>query len=215
MCLTLSVPVSSCWASSLAEPVRQQARQLAESTDWGPVELAPSTGNATGTARMGRSAGDAIRHPLGAQTLFIEKQESKQTANTTLVRVYQFHYELQQARLLVVNPDDNRIVKIQPIASVHLPLNPTEIAYATDLLAQRADILDTLRQAQIRRGRMAFDKLAELDVKASIYEPLDNQHTCYIQRCVLLSLFDETRTVFSTEPVINLQTLQVTLLDSQ
>lgn len=209
VCLSLFVPASPTLAASLNQAQLQQALQLTNSTVWVAAVKAESR------AAHIEGAEVALPHPLGAQTLSIEKQESKKQPESKLLRVYQFHYELQQARLLVVDPDENRVIRIQQIASVHLPLNAAEIAYASQLLSQNNTILDTLREEQLKRGRVAFDDLSELDVKASIYEPLDAQHPCHRQRCVLLSLFDVTRTVFATEPVINLQTLQVTLMDGQ
>jgi len=87
-----------------------------------------------------------------------------------------------------------------------------EISFARELLSSQEDILAQLRDEQVRRGVSAFVELSQLDVKASVFEPLDTSHPCYRQRCALMSLFDQTRTVFSIEPVINLQTIQVDLL---
>jgi hypothetical protein len=151
-------------------------------------------------------------HPLGVQTLSVEKKESKNAADTTLLWVYQFHYDLRQSRLLTLNPSTETITKTQTIDSVHLPLNTAEIAYAISMLEAQSTIIDQLRDEQSSRGQAAFTSLAELDVKASIYEPLQQEHTCRQQRCALLSLFDNTNTVFSTEPVVNLQSQQVGLL---
>jgi hypothetical protein len=59
-----------------------------------------------------------------------------------------------------------------------------------------------------------FQSLDELEVKASIFEPLNKQHACARERCALLSLFDRTRTVFATEPVIYLSSQRVGLLQA-
>ena len=154
-------------------------------------------------------------HPLGVQTLSIEKQENKNLPDAARLRVYQFHYDLQQARLVIVNPDSRQVLDTQPIDSVHLPLNDTEISYATAMLSSQSTIIERLRAEQTARGRPPFRHLSDLDVKASIYEPLDHGDICYRQRCALLSLFDDTHTVFVNEPVINLQSLDVRLLDTQ
>jgi len=155
---------------------------------------------------------DSTAHPLGIQTLSVERQESKSGSAANMLRVYQFHYELQQARLVAIDSSTETVVDTQLINSVHLPLNTTEIAYAIAMLETDSAIVNQLRDEQTMRGGNTFASLAELDVKASIYEPLQHEHICQRQRCALLSLFDDTNTVFSTEPVVNLQTLQLGLL---
>lgn len=153
-------------------------------------------------------------HPLHVQTLSIEVQEHKGAKPANLARVYQYHYDLQQARVLVVDPDSKNIVSEQAIPSIHLPLNRSEIDFAAMLLASRKDITETLQNEQLRRGGTAFQSLQELEMKASIYEPMDSEHPCSRQRCALLSLFDNTRTVFAAEPVVFLQSLHVELVRS-
>jgi len=154
----------------------------------------------------------ATTHPLGIQTLSVERKEIKQEPDTLLINVYQFNYPLEQARLISVDISDERILGNQAIESVHLPLNDNEISFARKLLSSQEDILAKLRDEQVRRGVTTFVELSQLDVKASVFEPLDTSHPCHRQRCALMSLFDQTRTVFSIEPVINLQTIQVDLL---
>lgn len=194
----LSISLSDVTAASLDSNLRDTAGRLAMNTPW---------------VQSQRS--EAQSHPLGVQTLSIEKLESKQSPATRLLNVYQFHYDLQKARLVVVHPDKQQVLSTQSIDSVHLPLSDTEIAYATAMLTAQTTVINRLRAEQIKRGRVPFNKLTELDVKASIYEPLDIQHICHRQRCALLSLFDSTRTVFSTEAVVNLQNQNVLLLDTQ
>lgn len=156
----------------------------------------------------------AEKHPLQVQTLSIEKQEIKAEPDTPLLRVYQFNYQVQQARLVIVDSDNGSVAQIQAVNTVHLPLNTTEIAYASTLLAREEHIITSLRGEQSRRGHIPFKALSELDVKASIFEPVDNNHVCHRQRCALMSLFDDTSTVFSVEPIVNLQSNQVMLLHS-
>lgn len=151
-------------------------------------------------------------HPLGLQTLSVEIQEHKHNVSDRRVRVYQFNYDDPGTRMLVVDVLESRLVSEHSIASVHLPLNASEVRFASTLLSQRADIVEQMKAEQRQRGRSVFTSLDELDVKASIFEPIDMDHPCAVQRCALLSLFDDTRTVFSIEPVINLQSLDVLLL---
>ena len=172
-----------------------QAQTLAEGIPW--VQTRQSAG---------------ITHPLGVQTLSVERQENKKDPNPQRIRVYQFNYLLEQARVLSIDLNDNRVLQNQAIGSVHLPLSDKEIAFASQLLSVQDDILIRLRNEQISRGRIAFTDLSQLDVKASIFEPLETSHPCHQQRCALMSLFDDTRTVFTVEPVINLQSMQVDVL---
>jgi len=57
---------------------------------------------------------------------------------------------------------------------------------------------------QQSRGLIPLTDLRAHDVKASVFEPLITNHVCRSERCALLSIFDKTNTVFSTEPVVNL-----------
>jgi len=190
------MPLSTTKASSLDPVARQKAQRVADATQWRQPEriLASKT------------------HPLGAQTLSIERQESKLRQQNVVLRVYQYHYGLQQARLLKVDTDTSRLLASQVLESVHLPLNQVEKDYASALLQTQPRIIARLRAEQSDRGEAAFKSLTELDVKASIFEPIDPTHVCYQHRCVLMSLFDSTHTVFSIEPIINLQSGQVNLL---
>lgn len=192
MCVSFCMPVSASLASTLDPQAQVKARQIADQTLW----QQPRSNNEN-------------RHPLGVQTLSIEALESKHRSAASVLTVYQYHYDLKQARKLTVDTGHAQLLKSQAVNSVHLPLNQTEINYATRLLQARAEIIEQLRNEQIKRGRTAFSSLSELDVKASIHEPLDASDPCYRQRCALLSLFDNTRTVFSAEPVVNLETQQI------
>ena len=73
-----------------------------------------------------------------------------------------------------------------------------------------------INSEQQSRGLMQLLDLDSLDVKASVFEPIDSAHVCHAERCALLSLFDKTRTVYVTEPVVNLLRGTVhTLSDAQ
>lgn len=182
----------------------QLAADLATSTDW----QMPVVGN------------KQAAHPLGRQILFVEKPENKKFRTTRFASVYEFNYASMSARLLVI---DLLTVKVQTerfLDVVHLPLNQTEIDFAVSLLNQDKALLQQLRDDQIRRGQTPFTRLTELDIKASIFEPntYDDQaphKECTRQRCALISLFDQTRTVFSIEPIVNLSTLQLKRLTRQ
>ena len=189
-------------AATMDVQTSQLASQIASETPWVQSRVQPRT-----QSRNSKRHG----HPLGVQTLSVEKAESKsQTSATT--KVYQFHYDLNSARVLTIDPQLGSVVNTQTIDSVHLPLNEVEIAYASQLLGSQTAMLETLREEQRRRGQVAFSQISELELKASIFEPHDTQQICSRQRCALLSLFDDTRTVFSVEPVINLQSLKVETL---
>jgi len=161
------------------------------------------------------SAAAAQTHTLGLQTLSIEKQEQKNSSGTRLVRIYQYHYAIESARLLILDLIEQKLVGERSIDTIHLPLNQIEIDYAVRIVAGREDVIEQLRAEQLQRQRPVFSNLAELDIKASIFEPMDPLHACAVQRCALLSLFDATRTVFSIEPVVYLGVARLELLDKQ
>lgn len=152
-------------------------------------------------------------HPLGLQTLFVEKQEKKSASGVRWVHVFQYHYAHRSARRLLIDLTNGSVEKEQTIDSVHLPLNNTEIDFARNLILQDPAVMQKLHNEQIKRGQTQTQNLTELDVKASIYEPWSSSHPCHTQRCALLSLFDHTNTVFSMEPVVLLDTLEVQLLE--
>jgi len=151
-------------------------------------------------------------HRLGIQTLSIELDERKKNDHTRRARVYQFNYQLKQSRLILIDLDNAAVVKQQVIDTVHLPLNSVEIETARILVEQQTEIMEKLNQYQMQRGMQHLVDLGTIEVKASIFEPDNPQHICARQRCALISLFDQTRTVFSVEPLVNLQTLSVTTL---
>jgi len=151
-------------------------------------------------------------HELGTQTLSIELDERKKNDRTRRARVYQFNYHIGQSRLVLIDLENAIIIKQQAIDSVHLPLSSAEIATATALVEQQSEIMDKLNQIRSLRGVSPLFDLSAIDVKASIFEPDNQQHICARQRCALISLFDQTRTVFSVEPLVNLQSLTVTTL---
>lgn len=183
-------------SSGLSLEDQQQANTLAGLIAW------PSTSTAQ-------------THQLGLQTLSIEKQEQKNSSGTRLVRVYQYHYAHESARLLIIDLIEQTLVREQTIDTIHLPLNQVEIEYAVSIVADNHSVLEQLHAEQRRRQRPIFTQLSELDIKASIFEPMDSQHPCATQRCALLSLFDDTRTVFSIEPVVYLGAARLELLDKQ
>jgi hypothetical protein len=192
--MSASLPIK---ASGLTSSQTDQAQALSLDTQWP------------------RARALVAPHPLGLQTLSIEKQERKNQHGNRWVSVYQYHYNLQSARLLLIDLESNEVTKQSPIDTVHLPLNDTEINFAKSLLNDDKVLIEQLRLEQAQRSSSTFNSLTELDIKASIYEPMNATHDCHKQRCALVSLFDKTRTVFTIEPVINLTTLQVEVLSSQ
>jgi hypothetical protein len=197
LCVVAMTASVSIEASGLTKRQAEQARSLTMLTHWP------------------RARTLVVPHPLGLQTLSIEKQERKNQHTTRWVNVYQYHYTLQAARLVVIDLETNTVSKQSPVDSVHLPLNDTEIDFAISLLSDKEALITRLRLEQIQRNQPAFASLSELDIKASIFEPLDTLHNCHAQRCALVSMFDRTRTVFRIEPIVNLTTIQVETLGSQ
>ena len=183
-------------AASLSEIERQQALALSKLSAW-------ST-----TAR--RAVAD---HPLGIQTLSIEFHDRKQAKNQRQARVYQYDYNQQSARVVTVDLTTNTVVNQQTIESAHLPLNAAEIDFAMAQLMASPDTIAQLQIEHTQRGHTPFFSIEEFDTKAFIYDPRDPLHHCATQRCALLSMFDNTHTVFILEPLVNLADGEVTLLD--
>lgn len=181
-------------AAGLSTAERQIAGELAAQTSW--------LTTADQTVKQAAAADPLGQHPLGTQTLSIELDERKAKPALRRLRVYQFDYNRQQARMLLLDPATKRVIEQHRINSVHLPLNDNEAAFALALLEADMSLFNQLQAERLRRGLPALESIAELDVKASIYEPLNNNHRCAKERCALLSLFDNTRTVFAIEPVI-------------
>jgi len=161
-----------------------------------------------------KSASDES-HPLGVQILFVEKQERKSQQTVRWVNVYQYDYDTRKARRLSIDLQSNSVIDTSTILSPHLPLNDAEISFAKLLIENDGQLVESLKEDQISRGESPFTTFDELDLKASIYEPMDSQHSCTQQRCVLVSLFDHTRTVLRVEPIVNLNTLAIEQLGSR
>lgn len=151
-------------------------------------------------------------HPLGIQTLSIEADWKKHASGQRLARTYQFNHSKQTSRLLVVDLDRHSVVNVQAINSVHLPLNDTEIEYAKTLLSNDATFYTLLNREREQQSLGPVSGLTMYDVKASIYEPNIDAHACALQRCVLFALVDQSLTVSSIEPLVNLYTGSVVLL---
>lgn len=183
-------------SASLTISEHQFAGGLANQQAWLQTRRAATTGD----------------HPLGAQTLSIELDERKKNKSSRRARVYQYNYNTQQSRLILVDLINRDVVSEQKINSIHLPLNDQEIATARTMVENSPEIMAMLSAEHQTRGLPPLSNLDNLDVKASIYEPTDQSQLCADQRCALLSLFDHSRTVFAVEPVINLQRLTVTTL---
>jgi len=183
-------------AESVSETDRQAAINIASQTPWVSVKTFGNT-----------------PHPLGRQTLFIEPNIRKGRTTDQEYRVYEFDYTLATARVLVVDIKEQQLISEHSIDSVHLPMNGPETQSALTALENNTAMMDELRRDQIRRGQTPFDDFNELSVKAIVYVPMVDTDTCQNERCALLSLFDRHNTVFSMEPVVNLQTGQIRWLD--
>lgn len=200
-------------AAGLTEQQRLLATQLAD--NW---QRSPELTSVQPTQRRNRQnqpTDSRSGHPLGRQILSVEKQENKHASDTRYARVYEYDYNTQRTHLLVIDLLTQRVDREQRINTVHLPLNQAEIDFASNVLADDVQLIAQLQAEQRKRGQSAFHRLSELDVKASIYEPMDASHRCAHERCALLSLFDQTRTVFATEPVVHMDTGTLNVLSTR
>jgi len=148
-------------------------------------------------------------HPLGVQTISIEKQEKKNQFEPRWATIFQYSYNNRSARLLTVDLLEQRVISASDIPNIHLPLNDQEINFSISLLSTNAQAMSTLAMEYARRPNTQTFRLAALNIKASIYEPNDIKHPCHISRCALMSLFDKSGTVFNLEPIINLDSMVV------
>jgi len=210
---TLAASVTSVSAANLSASLSEDEHQFAAST----ARVQAWSQKGSGTQRTFQRATQPViqknsNHLLDTQTLSIELDEVKKNNKQRRARVYQFNYNTQQSRLILIDLDTRDVVKTQPIESIHLPLNQHEIATARTLIEEQPELMDELSQEQQSRGLPVLNDLSGIDVKASIFEPNDSTHPCAKQRCALMSLFDHTRTVFAVEPLVNLQVLSVTTL---
>lgn len=187
----LLLTAASAGAAGLSADDTAQATTLAEQYPW-PEPVQRRRESSRGNAAAG----------LGVQTISIEIDERKNQPSDSQVRVYQFDHGTQMARRLDINLVTNQVIRETAVHSVHLPLNQQEIAFAKTVL-ERSSLLDRLRDEQRRRRHVVFESLNELSIKAIVFEPVDETHPCYRTRCALLSLFDDSRTVFAIEPVVN------------
>ena len=190
----LALPTSPPIAlAALDEDERAQADTLARTVPWG----APRAGD------RGPEGGRAGSGALGVQTLAVEEEPRKGAPpGVRLARVYQHDHGTLRTRRVVVDLATGTVLESRPLASPHLPLAEPERRWALARLAADDALLGALRDEQRRRGDPAFASLDELDVKASVFEPIDPDHVCARERCALLSLFDRSRTVFAVEPLV-------------
>lgn len=149
----------------------------------------------------------ALSHPLGLQTISIEKQERKNQFALRWAMAYQYSYHHRSARLLTVDLLEQRVIGVDDIPNIHLPLNDQEIDFSITLLRADIEAMNSLKSEYSRRPNAQSFLLENLDIKASIYEPTDINHPCHINRCALMSLFDKSGTVFNLEPIINLNSM--------
>lgn len=190
--------------ASLSHSELEDASRIAQTQSWQQQQ----------PLQQQRNAQPQKNHPLQIQTLSIELDERKKDKASRRARVYQFNYNTQHSRVLLIDLDQQTVMAEQAIASVHLPLNEQEIATANSLIENNTALMQQLNAALAKRGLPPMNDLSMLDVKASVFEPDNQSHPCTLQRCALISLFDHTRTVFAIEPVVNLQQLSVNTLQN-
>ena len=190
--LLIAWPITTL-ANPLTQAERHIAERLAQQQPWPDSPAHEHSGN------------NNSPHALAQQTLSVEPNVGKRNDHEDQIRIYQFNYQTEMARMLVVSLNTETVVRESVIDSVHLPLNERESQAALSTLAQSVEAVALLRADQQRRGLKPFSDLSELSVKASIFAPIEPEHICTKNRCALLSLFDHNNTVFAMEPFINLQ----------
>ena len=190
--------LGSVVADEVSPEQQAEAKTIAHSLSW----------------QSSRSASTQAAHPLAVQTLSIEKQEIKNAGLHERVNVYQYNYDQQQARVVNIDLLTGDVLSQKNIASVHLPLSNEEIVAAIKILSDDQALIATLQAEQQQRRQTTFTSVNELNVKASIFEPLVQEHSCAVMRCALLSLFDSSNTVFATEPLVNLSAGTMTVLQA-
>ena len=141
-------------------------------------------------------------HPLGVQTLAIEWHSLKAPQGQRLARVLQYDHSARRARRLIIDVDTRSLVQEIEISSVHLPLGTQEEAWVLQHLEQDARVLSSINTERAHRGQASLTSLGQLNVKATIHEPLDNTDVCHTERCALVSLFDSEQRVYVIEPVV-------------
>lgn len=156
----------------------------------------------------------AKQHELGIQTLSVELVDTKNSTGR-LARVYQFSHNTERARSVTVDLISGKPLYQTDITSIHLPLNSAEIEFATQRLRLDTVLIEHMRAEQRRRGVTPFSSLEQLTLKAVIYTSPNQDHPCQRERCALLSFADDSHTVFSLEPVVQLRTGKITPLTSR
>ena len=212
------VPCAQAAGATLSEAESVRADSLARTVPW---TAAPDGARATTRTVPGTYRGDGptTTHPLGVQTLVVEREPRKASPATAsgerLARVYQHDHGSRRTRRVRMDLASGAVLDARPIESPHLPLNDAERAWALSRLAADPALLERLRAEQRARGRVPFERLDALEVKASVFEPPDRRHPCHVERCALLSLFDATRTVFAIEPLVRFPSGRVETLDAR
>lgn len=168
----------------------------------------------------GASATSGREHPLGLQTLFVERSVTgKNTNRKGPLLSHEIHFQFDHTRnrawRLHVDAATGKVLERQALDTVHLPLSTAEIAWATALIAADDELLERLRDEQRADGRAVFEHVGELDMKAIIHEPTDASDPCAHERCALIALFDQSRTVFSIEPVVHFASARIRLPESR
>ncbi len=201
-----------CWISGIALLSLLPLIAPADELNSREQAAASQVANSIPWASLTRSK--AASHPLGTQTLSVEADWQKNANGQRIARAYQFDHDQRQSRLLMIDLDTMQLIKQHRIDSVHLPLNNNETQYARQLLDQHSEMLGAINQERAKQSQTAVGDFSDYDAKASIYEPLIKTHPCQTARCVLFALVDTSLTVSSVEPLVNLSTGEIALLQS-
>jgi len=133
-------------------------------------------------------------HPLGHQTISIEKKEQKSLGDTRWATAYQYSYINNESRLLTVDLEEQKVTSVLPIPNIHLPLNAVEIDFSIQILKENENVIAGLTQEYLKRpNALALN---------GFFLDLDG----------LEILFDQSGTVFNMEPIVNLNAMIVQAL---
>lgn len=201
----VSASVESAWQA----PLTQNEKLAAQS-----VALSHQSNRSTGLRT--RSTNSA--HPLGVQILLVEPRERKNSdeSGDKFAEVFAFNHRTHSTELTLVNLVTSEVVSSKNIPAVHLPLSDEEIEFSIEAVRNDFNVQTRLQQEHASLGHSeSGDVLAGLQLRVSIWVPISQENSgdsrCDIERCALVSLFDADNTSYTTEPIVNLKTLEISL----
>jgi len=169
----------------------------------------------------GKAANRSPAISLDKEILLVEllyqkqkKNAATQTVQPRIAEVFMFDYETGKTSRYEIDLNSNVVLRVQAVASPHLPLNDREQSLAVSLLESDAATFSTISTEYEKYYGQALQDTASVDMKVSVWQPpAANTSTaagnCRTQRCALISVFTHDNFSFSVEPVVNLMTQSV------